>query len=83
MKRELSIYVHIPFCKAKCNYCDFLSFAGCSYSNHKQYITALCREIEAYKSVADEYVVKTIFFGGGTPSYMDASFVDTAPNKKQ
>lgn len=75
-KRELSIYVHIPFCKAKCHYCDFLSFAGCSYSNHKQYITALCREIEAYKSVADEYVVKTIFFGGGTPSYMDASLVE-------
>lgn len=75
-KRELSVYVHIPFCKAKCNYCDFLSFAGCSYSSHKQYITALCKEIKAYKSIANEYVIKTIFFGGGTPSYIDASLIE-------
>lgn len=75
-KRELSLYVHIPFCKAKCNYCDFLSFGGCGYSSQKQYITALCKEIEAYKPSADEYVIKTIFFGGGTPSYVDASFIE-------
>lgn len=82
-KRELSLYVHIPFCKAKCNYCDFLSFGGCSYSNHKQYVTALCKEIEAYKTIADEYVVKTIFFGGGTPSYIDASFIEQVMQKVQ
>lgn len=75
-KRELSLYVHIPFCKAKCNYCDFLSFSGCDYSRHKAYVSALCKEIEAYKTVAGDYVVRTIFFGGGTPSYMDASFVE-------
>ncbi|MBQ9984560.1 MAG: radical SAM family heme chaperone HemW [Lachnospiraceae bacterium] len=74
-KRELSLYVHIPFCKSKCNYCDFLSFGGCGYSEQKQYIEALCKEIAAYKAVAAEYVVKTIFFGGGTPSYVEAGFV--------
>ncbi len=75
-RRDLSLYVHIPFCKTKCNYCDFLSFGGCDYVQQKQYVHALCREIEAYRSVADEYVIRTIFFGGGTPSFMEASFVE-------
>lgn len=74
--RELSLYVHIPFCQAKCNYCDFLSFGGCGYSVQKQYAEALCREIEAYEPIAEEYRVKTIFFGGGTPSYMDAALLE-------
>lgn len=74
-KRELSLYVHIPFCKAKCNYCDFLSFGDCDYSRHKTYIHALCKEINAYKPIAHEYVVKTIFFGGGTPSFIEASLI--------
>lgn len=74
-KRELSIYVHIPFCKSKCSYCDFLSFGGCSYRSQKQYTEALCKEIAAYKQIADQYLVKTIFFGGGTPSSMEGSFI--------
>lgn len=76
-KRDLSLYVHIPFCKARCNYCDFLSFGGCDYSSHKTYMYALCKEIEAYKPIADEYVIRTIFFGGGTPSFIDASFLES------
>ena len=60
-KRKLSLYVHIPFCKAKCNYCDFLSFGGCGYSEQKQYVNALCKEIEAYRPVSAEYVIQTIF----------------------
>lgn len=74
--RELSLYVHIPFCRAKCNYCDFLSFGGCGYSVQKQYAEALCREIAAYDVIAGEYTVKSIFFGGGTPSYMEVSFLE-------
>lgn len=74
-RRDLSLYVHIPFCKAKCSYCDFLSFGGCDYGRHKAYVNALCKEIEAYREVADEYMIRTIFFGGGTPSFMDASFI--------
>ena len=75
-RRALSLYVHIPFCKAKCNYCDFLSFGGCDYSQHKQYINALCKEIQAYRTIAGEYTLKTIFFGGGTPSFIEASFIE-------
>lgn len=74
--RDLSLYIHIPYCKAKCSYCDFLSFSGYGYNLQKQYITALCKEIEAYEDIAEEYVVKTIFIGGGTPSYIDSSFIE-------
>lgn len=74
--RDLSLYVHIPFCKKKCNYCDFLSFGNCSYSRQKQYVEALCKEIMAYKPVASDYIVKTIFIGGGTPSYIEASLME-------
>ncbi len=73
--RDLSIYVHIPFCKAKCSYCDFLSFGGCGYQEQRQYVNALCREIEAYRVISKEYRVQTIFFGGGTPSYIDADLL--------
>ena len=75
-KKCLSLYIHIPFCKAKCVYCDFLSFGGSGFDERKNYITALCREIEAYAPVAKAYQVATIFFGGGTPSYLEASLVE-------
>ena len=75
-KKPLSLYVHIPFCKQKCRYCDFLSFPMCDYSVHKQYVKALCNEIAAYRYAATDYIVCTIFFGGGTPSFIDASLID-------
>lgn len=73
--RDLSIYVHIPFCKAKCSYCDFLSFGGFRYPMQRQYVDALCREIEAYSRVSGQYRARTIFFGGGTPSYIEADLI--------
>lgn len=76
--RDLSLYVHIPFCKVKCAYCDFLSFGGCGDRLHRQYIDALCRELKDYRMIAEEYIVRTIFFGGGTPSYVDASLIGQA-----
>ena len=75
MKKNLGIYVHIPFCVSKCSYCDFLSFDNCSYAVQLQYIDALIQEIKLYKAFADRYVVKTIFFGGGTPSLLDEVFI--------
>ncbi|SEG13171.1 oxygen-independent coproporphyrinogen-3 oxidase [Eubacterium ruminantium] len=75
MKKNLSLYIHIPFCLKKCIYCDFLSFANCSYAQQLQYIDALQQEIKLYKAFADRYVVKTIFIGGGTPSLLDEVFI--------
>ncbi|MGN0436960.1 MAG: radical SAM family heme chaperone HemW [Lachnospiraceae bacterium] len=74
-KRDLSLYVHIPFCKAKCSYCDFLSFGNCSFTQQKEYMNALLKEISAYQDVADAYIIRTIFIGGGTPSFVDSEWI--------
>lgn len=74
-KRELGIYVHIPFCKSKCVYCDFLSFGGFGYSEHRAYTDAVCREIAAWQAVSEAYVVTSIFLGGGTPSYVEKELI--------
>ena len=68
MKKALSIYIHIPFCVQKCAYCDFLS-APAAFEVQEQYLYMLMQEIQK-KAVqyAEEYVVKTIFIGGGTPT---------------
>ncbi len=71
MKKDISLYLHIPFCVKKCNYCDFLSFGGCSHKDMKTYVEALCREIYAYKEVGSGQRVISIFIGGGTPSLLE------------
>ncbi|MDE6024325.1 MAG: radical SAM family heme chaperone HemW [Lachnospiraceae bacterium] len=75
MKKYVSLYVHIPFCAVKCKYCDFLSFDGESYGTMLRYVDSLCQEIKLYKPVADEYIVRSIFIGGGTPSLLDESLI--------
>ncbi len=66
-KKELGLYLHIPFCVRKCDYCDFLSAPG-TESAKKSYVEALLTEIVSYQGRTSDYVVETIFFGGGTPS---------------
>ena len=74
MKR-LGIYVHIPFCARKCNYCDFYSLAS-NEDEKKNYIEALKREIkETSKKISSEYEIYTIYFGGGTPSIIKADYI--------
>ena len=77
--KDLSIYVHIPFCVRKCLYCDFLSF-GAGEEQIREYFKALGREIELSSleygtDVLDEYCVRSIFFGGGTPSFPDSRYI--------
>ncbi len=70
MKKDISIYVHIPFCERKCKYCAFNSFCATEHEK-EEYIGLLCREIESRaKDVSQEYAVRTIYFGGGTPSVL-------------
>lgn len=72
IKKELGIYIHIPFCVYKCIYCDFLSMPAEDEVKEK-YVTALCEEVDDFaKKTGDSYVVKTIFFGGGTPSILSS-----------
>ena len=62
----VGIYIHIPFCKSRCIYCDF--FTSTSEAEMDSYVQALCKEIELRKSELEYDYVKTIYFGGGTPS---------------
>lgn len=72
IKKELELYVHIPFCVRKCAYCDFLS-APADARERTLYVDALTEEIRAKQEEYKNYQVSTIFLGGGTPSILDES----------
>ena len=63
------IYIHIPFCKSKCNYCDFYSIKE-SNTNLNKYVQAIIMELELRKKYLAKQTIKTIYFGGGTPSLL-------------
>ena len=67
MKTALALYAHIPFCTAKCGYCDFNSYEGIDHLI-PDYTAALIREFELWAPAARDFEVRTVFFGGGTPS---------------
>ena len=74
--KEIGIYVHIPFCVRKCDYCDFLS-APATEEEQQKYVSALLREIEktALVTGGSQTPVKSIFFGGGTPSILSSKLL--------
>ena len=67
MAQPLSLYLHIPFCTAKCGYCDFNSYAGLDHLV-PEYTPALVQELGLWAPAARAFEVQTVFFGGGTPS---------------
>lgn len=69
---SISIYIHIPFCVRKCAYCDFASFSG-RMGRMEEYVSAVCREIRAQAAFFGKRKVKTVFFGGGTPTLMTSA----------
>ena len=71
MKNRSGLYVHIPFCKSKCRYCDFNSFAGCEM-HIVPYFSALFKEISRFGKEYSNHSFDTIYFGGGTPSFAGA-----------
>ena len=73
-KRELELYIHIPFCARKCSYCDFLSFAA-PERVYRDYMDKLMEEICGQGPNFQEYRVSTIFVGGGTPSLLPADLI--------
>ena len=64
------IYIHIPFCKSKCNYCDFFSEKPKSDDLINKYISAIINELKLQNSYLQNKNIKTIYFGGGTPSLL-------------
>lgn len=72
-RRPLGVYIHIPFCIRKCNYCDFLSFPG-DTSSRREYAETLVQEMNIWKEKVS--MVDTIFIGGGTPSVLTPGEMD-------
>lgn len=82
-EKEIGLYVHIPFCKSKCLYCDFVSFAN-NNDMIERYAECVKKEIIQYatenKTMSEhglepKFIVKTIYIGGGTPSYIDEDYI--------
>lgn len=69
-----SLYIHVPFCARKCAYCDFASFDN-KNELIGEYFKALWREVELAAGMHDFHGVSTVFFGGGTPSFVDAAYI--------
>lgn len=67
-KKRLGLYVHIPFCKSKCAYCDFNSFVPGSSEIMTRYVSSLLSHMEVYRDGTRDYRVDTVFIGGGTPT---------------
>lgn len=73
--KPLSIYIHIPFCVKKCDYCDFLS-APADRSVQEQYFHALKKEMEARAGLYKAWEAQTVFIGGGTPSILPPAWIE-------
>ena len=73
--RELSLYLHIPFCARKCRYCDFLSWPAAE-REQREYLELLLLEIEKQSFFYKDYDVASVFFGGGTPSLLAADAIN-------
>ena len=82
-EKKIGLYIHIPFCKQKCYYCDFISYAN-KEELVERYIKCLKKEILQYANenkimsehgLEERYVIKTIYIGGGTPSAIDEVYI--------
>src|SRR5262245_11114296 len=78
--RGLAVYIHWPFCKSKCPYCDFNSHVRDSI-DQESWQKALLSELKFMFSHTPQHIVKTIFFGGGTPSLMPPRTAETLINE--
>ncbi|HHU70031.1 MAG TPA: oxygen-independent coproporphyrinogen III oxidase [Thermoanaerobacterales bacterium] len=67
--KGFGLYIHIPFCKKKCNYCDFISYINMEYFI-PQYIETLKKEMDFYKDYCSKRKIRTIYIGGGTPTIL-------------
>ena len=71
-KTPLGIYIHVPFCRSKCQYCDFYSITGKDDRLMDGYLDAICTHIQEAGPLAPDYMVDTVYFGGGTPTFFGA-----------
>lgn len=71
--KDIGVYIHIPFCIKKCDYCDFISYCN-KEDLVEEYVENLIKEIEQELN-KDEYKIKTLYIGGGTPSSIDSKYI--------
>ena len=76
-KTPLGIYIHIPFCRSKCQYCDFYSITTKDQRVLDSYLDAVCAHIKEAGALAPGYLVDTVYFGGGTPTFFGADALAT------
>ena len=76
-KTPLGIYIHIPFCRSKCQYCDFYSITTKDQRVLDSYLDAVCAHIKEAGALAPGYLVDTVYFGGGTPTFLGADALAT------
>ncbi len=69
---KLSLYIHIPFCRRKCSYCDFYSISGFQESTEKKVVQEILKQADHYLQTMDKASIESIFIGGGTPSLLKA-----------
>lgn len=74
-ERRIGIYLHVPFCRAKCRYCDFCSRPPLD-GEIERYVAALCSDIAERRETLRGYVADTVYFGGGTPSLLTPHLID-------
>ncbi len=77
--KELELYIHIPFCIRKCNYCDFLSFS-CDEEGIEKYVSTLVEEIRCKARDYKDDVITSVFIGGGTPSILSDDQIERIMN---
>ena len=77
---ELGIYIHIPFCIKKCDYCDFISYPN-KYELQEKYIDKIIKEIDDNRELLEKKNITTIYIGGGTPSSIKAELIEKVLNK--
>lgn len=75
--KGLGLYIHIPFCISKCNYCDFYSIGGADEEKKDRYVSALVSHMKEYKIQAKNYIVSSVYIGGGTPSLLSETQLKT------
>ena len=88
MRENIGIYIHIPFCKKKCFYCDFVSYENKENLMKddsvvhliQEYIDTVCLEILQNAEILSEYNISTIYFGGGTPSLIKVEYIEKILN---
>lgn len=74
INNDIGIYIHIPFCASRCYYCDFSSTVG-QDKKIERYINSVCKELLQNAEILSERNISTVYFGGGTPSYIDSKYI--------